>query len=605
MTLWIQETHCIRSPCCDMFPSSPSNALGESEDVQVNAQAEDEGAHICACRKMCMHSTLPFSSMLLSASGAALSEGADAQVVAQAEDEGKHACKICMHNASPSLCCDMSPASQRNALGENDDAQVIAQAKDEGMCKMCMYNAPFSSSSDTFLSSSHIVSGESVDAQEKAQAEDKGGRTSKMCMYNALPSSSRLLSASNKTLGESVDAQEPDSSLVGELNEGVNTCKTCMHNAMPPLYGDTLPSTPNEAQVLEQSAENEEMLNLNVQFGTVDPRIKTPVDICGNELSSCPHTRQWHECIICWCAVHDSWRVGCAVCDIESGRVAEIRAENRVMSPDGGEAKVECRGSTVESVFDVSDSPVRFDRSVVVQAKRDWWQIRKNIKYARCRRSVPQHALPNEVWRMVLLLLRKREHDEYKGIGYERGATSPIRFCNMAFKCLCLIRHTNVAPMQWHCSKSFSLPKKHPAEVKVAYDCQRAVHSLDPVGKAYYKGLLNNASIPQPLMFEYAYLKGRRRESAIKQQLITGWRLRSNKISHDMTSYDMTNAFASLLFEVIDNVMQFIVEPGDWLLMRQRYHQASTCVPTHEGESYYQIGSGALPGDKIGADFSE
>ena len=49
--------------------------------------------------------------------------------------------------------------------------------------------------------------------------------------------------------------------------------------------------------------------------------------------------------------------------------------------------------------------------------------------------------------------------------------------------------------------------------------------------------------------------------------------------------------------------MQFIVEPGDWLLMRQRYHQASTCVPTHEGDCYYQIGSGALPGDKIGADF--
>ena len=58
-----------------------------------------------------------------------------------------------------------------------------------------------------------------------------------------------------------------------------------------------------------------------------------------------------------------------------------------------------------------------------------------------------------------------------------------------------------------------------------------------------------------------------------------------------------------MLFEVIDNVMQFIVEPGDWLLMRQRYHQASTCVPTHEGDCYYQIGSGALPGDKIGADF--
>ncbi len=346
-------------------------------------------------------------------------------------------------------------------------------------------------------------------------------------------------------------------------------------------------------------------------YGTADPRDKTPVDMCGNELSCCPHLKQWCQCGVCWCSEHEQWKQVCNKCDIARSRDEKIRnAEVGYVGQEGtndsamsgDQSKDGVAHSWIDSVFDVSDSPVRFDACVVKQAKKDWWQIKKHIKYARCRRSVPQHAIPNEVWRMILLLLPAKNLGEYKGVGCAEGAKNPILFCNMMFRCLCMIRHTKIAPLQWHCSKSFSLPKENPADVAVAYDAQRTVHTLDPVGKAFYKRLLCSASIPKPLHYEFAYLKGRRREAAIKQQLIVSWRLRINKISHDTTSYDMSNAFASLLFEVIDNILLFLVEPDDRELMQQRYDSASTSIPTAGEEICYKIGSGALPGDKIGAD---
>ena len=63
----------------------------------------------------------------------------------------------------------------------------------------------------------------------------------------------------------------------------------------------------------------------------------------------------------------------------------------------------------------------------------------------------------------------------------------------------------------------------------------------------------------------------------------------------------MSNAFLSLLFSVIDNVFSFLVRPEDWVLFRQRYRNASTCVSSIEGPKWYQLGSGTLPGDQIAA----
>ena len=78
-------------------------------------------------------------------------------------------------------------------------------------------------------------------------------------------------------------------------------------------------------------------------------------------------------------------------------------------------------------------------------------------------------------------------------------------------------------------------------------------HSLDPYGKAYYRNLWNHMHAQTPAHNEFAYIKGRRRESAIKQHLILQHRLRKAGISHMDVSLDMTNALASLSFTSIDN----------------------------------------------------
>ena len=65
----------------------------------------------------------------------------------------------------------------------------------------------------------------------------------------------------------------------------------------------------------------------------------------------------------------------------------------------------------------------------------------------------------------------------------------------------------------------------------------------------------------------------------------------------------MKNAFGSLTFEIIDTVVLFLVDPDDVELIRQRYRSASMKADSATGPTFYEIGSGALPGDKIASDF--
>lgn len=211
---------------------------------------------------------------------------------------------------------------------------------------------------------------------------------------------------------------------------------------------------------------------------------------------------------------------------------------------------------------------------------------------------MPENSIPNEIWR---ILLGTSSTSLSTGIGHEH-TNIPIHFQQLLFQVFCLVRKTQASPLQWHCSKSFSIAKKNQAEVLHAFDAQRTVHTLDPVCKAYYKHLLDCMHLPPPIENEYGYLKGRRREAAIKQQLLTQHRLKSNKISQDTLSHDMRNAFASITFDVMHTVLGFLVDRGDWPLVQQRFKNASTQVPGHPIGRHFSIGSGALPGDKIAAD---
>ena len=134
------------------------------------------------------------------------------------------------------------------------------------------------------------------------------------------------------------------------------------------------------------------------------------------------------------------------------------------------------------------------------------------------------------------------------------------------------------------------------------FDAQRAVHTLDPVGKAFYGCLLSKMNIPSPLPQEYGYIKHRRREAAIKQQLIMQWKLKKLGLSHMTISHDMRNAFASVSLDILTNVLSFLTCEDDWPLVEQRFRCASVCVP-EENALAFTIESGALPGDKVAADF--
>ena len=63
----------------------------------------------------------------------------------------------------------------------------------------------------------------------------------------------------------------------------------------------------------------------------------------------------------------------------------------------------------------------------------------------------------------------------------------------------------------------------------------------------------------------------------------------------------MKNAFGSVSFELMCEVMHFLIPAKDWNIFRQRIHNTSTMVPGLEQHKHFTIGSGPLPGDQIAA----
>ena len=146
-------------------------------------------------------------------------------------------------------------------------------------------------------------------------------------------------------------------------------------------------------------------------------------------------------------------------------------------------------------------------------------------------------------------------------------------------------------------------PKKEQSSVAVAFDAQRTIHTLDALGKSCYKHLLNKSGAKNSCSkYEYAYVKGRRRENAIKQQNIMSMRLKAAKISYITTSYDMRNAFGSVHFKIMEQVFRYSIAVEDWALFKQRIYCTSTSVPGLENKKHFEIGSGPFQGDQIAAD---
>ena len=220
---------------------------------------------------------------------------------------------------------------------------------------------------------------------------------------------------------------------------------------------------------------------------------------------------------------------------------------------------------------------MNFPAEIISLAKNDWAGIIKGVRNSKCRRTAPDFALPNEIWRMFLGIFQQKKGS---GIGFSTGKPNFRKIKQMLFQFLCVLRWTNIAPMSWHHSHAFSLPKKEQSSVTVAFDAQRTIHTLDALGKSFYKHLLNKSGAKNICSkYEYAYVKGRRRENAIKQQNVLSMRLKSAKISYIITSYDMRNAFGSVHFKIMEQVFKYLIAVEDWALFRQRIYCTSTSVP--------------------------
>ena len=142
------------------------------------------------------------------------------------------------------------------------------------------------------------------------------------------------------------------------------------------------------------------------------------------------------------------------------------------------------------------------ENSIKKDAVADFFRTRMQIKKAKCRRSVPSWCLPNEMWRL-LLCTPLPEVEQRRGIDSSACYESMRPMHEIICQILVKIRVDRKAPMQRHHSKVFSLPKKNPANVSVMYGAQKAVHTLDSLGKAYYKQIMNECKIDPAKHYEY------------------------------------------------------------------------------------------------------
>jgi len=320
-----------------------------------------------------------------------------------------------------------------------------------------------------------------------------------------------------------------------------------------------------------------------------------PCDMFGNELSTCPHLATWNECKFCWCVEHNKLKNICNKCKqiVDDCNVLEAVFDKEIEAHRLESNNGVCR---LMDKCPIEVTPVI--RKLVLQDLR---AIKTSIKHAKCRRTVPSNALPNEVWRLLLCELLPC-NQQTSGIGYDTSIVTLRPFHEIFCHVLVLARVTGCPPVQWHCSQAFSLYKKDPNDVEVLFDAQRTIHSLDPIGKAYFRNIYNKSNIPVVQPFEYAYVPGRRRETAIKQQLILQHRLSAQGLSSEGVSYDMKNAFASIKFEAIDNTFMGRVCPEDEHIFQQRYKCTSMKTKSGNTSAHFAIGSGSMPGDKIAAD---
>ena len=212
---------------------------------------------------------------------------------------------------------------------------------------------------------------------------------------------------------------------------------------------------------------------------------------------------------------------------------------------------------------------------VVGEARKDMEELMSSFRTVKKRRACPAGSPPAEIWTM---LLHASLSQGGQGIGYQRKKIESVFTLSLAEKLLCRVRSSGTAPLAWHHSSGAPLHKSNKAGPKG----KRVVHVLPSFCKQFFKVLLRTKrdmwSPPPFADWLHGYIPGRRRESAVLIRQVTTWRLERLGMKSLTAFHDLTNAFGSVKWEVMDRAAARLLGPN-CLLGQQRYRLATTTIP--------------------------
>ena len=135
-------------------------------------------------------------------------------------------------------------------------------------------------------------------------------------------------------------------------------------------------------------------------------------------------------------------------------------------------------------------------------------------------------------------------HEVDNGIGWQRQPIRNVLFRKHFVDLLGDVRSVQQAPVLWDKANAFKL--KMPSAKQNPCAHSRLVFSFDPIGKGFFAQLIECQSGETYDEHVHAYLKHRRRESAVMTSLVVPFTLNSVKLQCLNMFNDKTNAFLSI-----------------------------------------------------------
>ena len=228
-------------------------------------------------------------------------------------------------------------------------------------------------------------------------------------------------------------------------------------------------------------------------------------------------------------------------------------------------------------------------------AFNDYKNISAYFRRAAKRKFVPEASAPLEAWWMVF-------HPNYRvkwrqmGVGAERLRVST---CNVRWYIIDLlinIRRLQWAPLDWSLARACKLPKK---SSKMTYcSFTRLIFAFDPFGKAYFAQLLSKDGRTYSAHV-HAYLRHRRRESAVMTAMVVPYKLNRQKFHCFNSLHDKTNAFLSMGKEHAAISARELVEACVSKIVHNHISLACFRLDCPDGDLTLLPKNGILPGSPL------